>query len=474
MLSQSHHLARTRRAAAARDVARPGRGCRLARTCAAAVAAAALLASACSTEEPPAPPAAEETTTTATAAPAAPAGTAAPAVTSPCNDPEAQDLGGGHYARDGRRYELTDGHCLPRFDRLDDTPDPASDSDDTDPSGSDDSDPSGSDDTDGPQQVCLEDVCGPVETDDDGAIKLPRETISHEHPSEDELVAEPGTEPQDAPSDTPDADDETATPTTLPEPETDADPETVPETDADPETEPEETTTTTAPPLPEQVGETITLVFGNDSDCWWSTGCTEPLDLRKGTVMVLAIAPDNPATVVALFPTLNDLVVVWVCIDLGELGHEMFRWAAQETPDGRLRLANVEYRRFTQLRGPCSTTAPTPPTAGPVEPTGETVRLVANTDEEFYGPAGFLTPRAHPVHLEVGTTLVFAGWEDHPKLVVELVEVSRFRLTFTEFWYWNIRVCDPIDRALTSRDAFRDDDGKFRIRLDNANALGRC
>ena len=126
MLSQSHHLARTTAAAtAARNVARPGR-CRLARTRVAAVAAAALLAAACSTEEPPAQPAAEGTTTTVAAAPTdtvEPAVTAAAAVTSPCNDPAAENLGDGLVELDGVVFEVYADACVPRHEE------PASDDD---------------------------------------------------------------------------------------------------------------------------------------------------------------------------------------------------------------------------------------------------------------------------------------------------------------------------------------------------------
>ena len=120
MLSQSHHLARTTAAAtAARSNARPGR--RLVRPrVAAAVAAAALLAAACSTEEPPAPTAEETaTTTTAAAAPAdtaAPDTTAAPAVTSPCTDPAAEDLGDGLVELDGVVFEVYADACVPRLE----------------------------------------------------------------------------------------------------------------------------------------------------------------------------------------------------------------------------------------------------------------------------------------------------------------------------------------------------------------------
>ena len=113
MLSQSHHLARTRTAAAARYIARPGRGCRLVRTCAAAAAAVALLASACSTEEPPAPPVAQETTTTITTAPA---GTATPAAPSPCTDPDAEDLGDGLVELDGVVFEVYADACVRRLE----------------------------------------------------------------------------------------------------------------------------------------------------------------------------------------------------------------------------------------------------------------------------------------------------------------------------------------------------------------------
>ena len=105
VLSQDHNLARSRVAAV--------------------VAAVALLASGCSEEPAPAPPApaAEETASadTTAAAPAdapaaAPADTAAGAAVSPCDDPGAEDLGGGLVEVGGVVYEVSADACVPKLE----------------------------------------------------------------------------------------------------------------------------------------------------------------------------------------------------------------------------------------------------------------------------------------------------------------------------------------------------------------------
>ena len=82
------------------------------RTVAAALVATALITSACSSEPEPLPKVVAETTTTAP-----PTSAEAPRKPSACDDPASENLGDGFYARGKRRYELIDGHCLPRFDR---------------------------------------------------------------------------------------------------------------------------------------------------------------------------------------------------------------------------------------------------------------------------------------------------------------------------------------------------------------------
>ena len=197
MLSQSHHLARTRTAVvAARDIARPGRGCRLARTCAAAVAAAALLASACSAEEPPAPTAEETaTTTTAAAAPAdtaAPAGTAAPAAPSPCNDPAAEDLGGGLVELDGVVFEVFADACVPRFEE---------------PAGDDDAAPVQDTAEAQPEQVCTDDVCVDMPAAAPTAAPAACPALEHRHTPEGgchwdaDILESPPSACEDDPSD---------------------------------------------------------------------------------------------------------------------------------------------------------------------------------------------------------------------------------------------------------------------------------
>ena len=400
MLSQSHHLARTRRAAAARDVARPGRGCRLARTCAAAVAAAALLASACSTEEPPAPPAAEETTTTATAAPAAPAGTAAPAVTSPCNDPEAQDLGGGHYARDGRRYELTDGHCLPRFDRPDDTPDPDGALDPADTASGDTAVSAPPD----PEQACIDDVCLDMPVDS-SAQPIPEQMLAEgtvpegenfvvvevlqsedeSQPDDDRedvpapttsaLVEQPPTTAPEPEPEQPDPPTTTApaeqpeTPTSTTEPDGDEsedgqDDDTPPSVAAtihrsdycelldgtwNPSTSECESWTRVIPPLPEPVGDPVTVVTDEDDSFVSGSGRrvvrTEPAAIQVGTVL----GQYEDGSIASIITEIESLGSGWwqvvVCAihesfvlpEVGNEGWQFVAYAWQEA-DGRFRI----------------------------------------------------------------------------------------------------------------------------------------
>ena len=242
MLSQSRHLART---TAARYNARPGR--RLARTrVAAAVAAAALLAAACSTEEPPAPTA-EETATTTTAA-AAPDTTAAPAVTSPCTDPDAMDLGDGLVELDGVVFEVYADACVPRLEEPDgdgdapvqDTPSSTTTTvAEPEPNDADASAPS----VDIDEAIAAEGEWVGAETDDPTAVVDPIAVEEEGH-----TIAEPEPEP------TPEPEPVTTT-TTAPEPEpvttTTAAPEPEPVTTTTAAPEPEPVTTTTAAPEPE-------------------------------------------------------------------------------------------------------------------------------------------------------------------------------------------------------------------------------
>ena len=322
MLSQSHHLARTTAAAtAARSNARPGR--RLARTrVAAAVAAAALLASACSAEEPPAPTAEETaTTTTAAAAPAdtaAPDTTAAPAVTSPCTDPDAEDLGDGLVELNGIVYEVYADACVQRHEEPDgdeddtpaqDTPttttdaEPATESAVEQPSGS------------GSEQVCIDDVCLDV-PEDGGPVELPEGFANHEHPPETEPettiteAPEPETDPESEPTTTvapepdpeptsttvaPEPEPETATTTTTPEPtSTTLAPEPEPTTTVAPE--PEDATTPTV--LTTAVGETISLVVPMEEepqnpDGTWPPRRFERVDIQVGETIHLVLDPDS-------------------------------------------------------------------------------------------------------------------------------------------------------------------------------------
>ena len=226
MLSPSNHLARTSAAAtAARYNARPGR--RFARhRVAAAVAAAALLAAACSTEEPA--PTAEETatTTTAAAAPAdtaAPDTTAAPAVTSPCTDPDAEDLGDGLVELDGVVFEVYADACVPRLEE------PAGDDDDAPAQDT----PSSTTTTVAepeptPVVTAQEGEWGGAETDDPIAVV---DAVAVEEAGQ--TIAEPelAPEPEPTPETTPE-------PGTTPEPEPEPEPEPTPETTPEPEPEP--------------------------------------------------------------------------------------------------------------------------------------------------------------------------------------------------------------------------------------------
>ncbi len=91
-----------------------------------ALVAAAAVAAACASEEPTVPqPAAPSVTEAATTSIGhdQPSSTTAPAEElSACDDPAAEDLGGGFFRRDGLVYEMTDTRCLPRPRGL---PDPA-------------------------------------------------------------------------------------------------------------------------------------------------------------------------------------------------------------------------------------------------------------------------------------------------------------------------------------------------------------
>ena len=357
-----------------------------ARTSITAVAAAlALLAAACSPQPAQEAPAAAAPQPAQETAPAA-----APEHLSACEDPAAEGLGDGMYMLDGLRYEVAGESCVARPRNPEAAETTVAEPDDA--ASIEDAEPATETSTKGdPEQVCVDGVCADAPEDGGPAelpqVELPPGFANHEHPPE----TEPGHDPE---SDTaPEPDPQPATTTSAPEPDTapepDPEPATTtspPEPGAEPEPattttpEPEPTTSTTVPdpepptsttvapepepptttaPLPEQVGDPVVMAFTNDADCRYYQGCSQPIDLRVGTVLLWPDSsrfPDDPATVVAI----EDIELVgsgrppnWatvrVCWLQEPYGHLLHRWTAQKDAEGVYR---IELNLGDQ-HGPC-------------------------------------------------------------------------------------------------------------------------
>ena len=252
--------------------------------------------------------------------------------------------------------------------------------------------PSGSDS----EQVCIDDVCLDV-PEDGGPVVLPEGTLDHPHPEETEpdYQPEPDVETEQeseseqvtsttvAPEPEPESEEPTST-TLVPEPEPtsttlalDTEPEptsttAAPEpTTTTPTPEPEPTSTTVAPdpeptttttpqpptttaPLPEQVGEAVWFTTNTTTNGIYcdsnDVGCSEPLDIQVGTVLIWGDYPDDPATVVEIDDSeVSSLSVVWVCWLQGDLVYLRHRWTATRAGD----TYSIHRATLGDYHGPC-------------------------------------------------------------------------------------------------------------------------
>ena len=418
MLSQSHHLARTSAAAtAARYNARPGR--RLARTrVAAAVAAVALLASACSTEEPPAPPVGGETTTTVTTVAAAdtstPAVTAAPAVTSPCTDPDAMDLGEGLVELDGVVYEVYADACVPRLEE---------------PAG-------GEEDTPTQDTPTTTTAAEPVEA---GSEPIPE-------PIPEQMLAE-GTVPEgenfvvievlqseNEPTGDEQIEDTPAPTTTAPEPDTPAPTTTAPEPDT-----PAPTTTTA--PEPDTPAPTTTTAPEPDTPAPTTTAPTA----TPTTTTAPAAEPepeddegDDPSSSVAATIHRPDYC-------------ELF--------DGTWNPSTSQCEAWTRVIQPLP------------EPVGDPVTPVTDEDDHFVSGSGRRVVRTEPAAIQVGSCLhnVHTQGIECPIIVTEI--------EYLDSGWWQVVVCTIHESFVLPEIgnegwqgvayAWQEDDGRFRIEQGN-------
>ena len=332
-----------------------------------------------------------------------------PAQLSACEDPAAQDLGDGHYQRDGRVYELVDGECMFRPERPEDAPADAGEAD-----------TASVQPTVAAEEICTDGVCPEVPADS-GAQPIPEEMLaegtvpegenfvvievlqSENEPTGDEQIEDAATPttsapvddspPTSVPAEQPEAPDdptpETPSSTTAPQTPTTTAPAAEPEPEDDegddtpssvaatihrpdycelfdgtwnPSTSECESWTRVMQPLPEPVGDPVTLATEEDDHFVSGSGRrvvrTEPAAIQVGSC--LHNNANNECTGIVI-----DIEVLgsgwwqitectihesFVLPEIGNRGWEFVAYAWQED-DGRFRVEQGNWRPGDD--GPC-------------------------------------------------------------------------------------------------------------------------
>ena len=105
-------------------------------------------------------------------------------------------------------------------------------------------------------------------------------------------------------------------------------------------------------------------------------------------------------------------------------------------------------------------------------PVGEPILLTENTEESFRGGSGWIEVRFQPIEIEIGTRI---SKSDGSTIVTRMVDLEHNSL-------WNIYECDVHEAyggALGTgwefvSEAYRDEDGRFRIVIDTDHPVGPC
>ena len=320
-----------------------------------------------------------------------------PAVTEPppsqlsaCEDPAAQDLGNGRYEFDGRAYELVDGDCVFRPEKPEDAPADA-----------DEADTASVQPTVVAEEICSDGVCPEVPADT-GAQPIPEEMLAEGTvPEGENFVVIEVLQSENEPTGDEQIEDTPAPTTTAPEPDTPAPttttaPTATPTTTTAPAAEPEpeddegddpsssvaatihrpdycelldgtwnpstsqcESWTRVIQPLPEPVGDPVTLDTDEDDHFVSGSGRrvvrTEPTAIEVGTVLQGEAAHAIITEIEYLDSGWWQVVVCtihesFVLPEIGNEGWQFVAYAWQED-DGRFRIEQDNWRPGDD--GPC-------------------------------------------------------------------------------------------------------------------------